>query len=115
LCPGHDGVRSVINVEELPGRIARSPGVDRVIAAFGGRQALADESGYDVRRLKVEVVPRTVEVDRDQVDAREPELLTVCLQLDQQRLLGDPVRGVRFLRVALPQVLFAERDRRELG
>src|SRR5256885_6448340 len=32
----------------------------------------------------------------------------------EQRLLGDAVRGVRLLRIAVPEVLLAERNRTEL-
>ena len=59
--------------------------------------------------------PRPVEVDRQQVDRVEAVLLPVGLRLDQQHLLGQPVWRVGLLRIAVPQVVFAERHRRELG
>ncbi len=64
---------------------------------------------------EVEVVSRAVEVDGEEVDAREAVLLPVALEHDEERLLGDAVGGVGLLGVAVPEVVFAEGDRRELG
>ena len=44
----------------------------------------------------------------------EPVLLAVSLCSDEERLLRHAVGSVRLLRVAVPQVLFAERHGREL-
>ena len=49
-----------------------------------------------------------------QVDDVEAVLLAVGLALDEQHLLGEAVRRVRLLRVAVPEVVLAERHRREL-
>jgi len=76
---------------------------------------LADQGGDDVRGVQVEVVARAVQVDRQQEDAVEAVLLAVGLRLHQHHLLRQPVGRVRFLRVALPQVVLPERDRGELG
>ena len=67
-----------------------------------------------MRRLKIEVVTRTIEIDGEQEDRIEPILLTVGLGADEERLLGDAVGSVRLLRVAVPEVVFLERDRCEL-
>ena len=63
----------------------------------------------------VEVVVRAVEVHGKQVDAVEAVLLPVGLQLHQQHLLGQPVRRVGLLGVAVPEVVLAERHRDVLG
>src|SRR5262249_55545495 len=51
---------------------------------------------------------------RQQVDRLESVLLSVCLSLDQQHLLRQPIRSVRLFRVTIPKVLLTERNRREL-
>ena len=62
----------------------------------------------------VEVVARPVEVRGEQVDGVHPVLLPVGLPADEDGLLGDAVRCVRLLRVAVPEVVLAERHGREL-
>ena len=75
---------------------------------------LADQGGDDVRRARIEVVARPVEIDRQQKNAVEAVLRPVRLRLDQQHLLGQPVGRVRLLRVAIPEVVFLEWHRGEL-
>src|SRR5690606_29126240 len=67
-----------------------------------------------VTALRVEVVARPVKVDRQEIDSVEAVLIAIALHLDEERLLRDSVRGVRLLRIAVPELLFTERDRREL-
>ena len=43
-----------------------------------------------------------------------PLLLPVCLPLNEQHLLGQPVRCVSFLGIAIPQVFLTEWDGRQL-
>jgi hypothetical protein len=76
--------------------------------------ALADQRRDDVRGARVEVVARAVEVDRQQVDAAQPVLRAVGLELDEERQLGEAVRGVGLLRVAAEELGLAEGHRREL-
>ena len=64
--------------------------------------------------LRVEVVAGAVEVDRDEVDGVEAVLLAVGLGLHQQHLLRQAVGRVGLLRVAVPEVVLAERHGREL-
>jgi hypothetical protein len=64
-----------------------------------------------VRGLRIVVVPGAVEVHRQQVDRVEPVLLAVGLCLDEQHLLGDAVRRVGLLGVAVPEVVLVERHR----
>ena len=109
-----DPVGRVLHVEELAGRRARSPDLDHVVAPLRRLHAFADQRRDHVRALGVEVVPRPVEIHRDQVDAAHPEFLPVRLELHQERLLRDAVRRVRLLGVAGPEIVFAERDGREL-
>jgi len=63
----------------------------------------------------MEIVPRTVKVDRHQEDRVVSVLLAVRLGLHQEHLFGQPVRCIGFLGVAVPQVLLHERDWSELG
>src|SRR5712691_5529173 len=67
-----------------------------------------------MRRLEVEVIPRPVEIRRQQVDRVEPVLLPIRLRADEQRLLCDPVWRIRLLWVSVPQRGLAERHRRVL-
>ena len=67
-----------------------------------------------MRRLEIEVVARAVQVGREQEDRVHAVLLAVRLRPDEDRLLRDAVRGIRLLRVAVPEVVLAERHRREL-
>ena len=71
-------------------------------------------AGMTCELRRVEVVARAVQIDRHQVDRIEAVLLPVGLRLHQQHLLGQAVRRVGLLRVAVPQVVLAERHRREL-
>ncbi len=68
----------------------------------------------DVRRLRIEVVVRPVEVHRQQVNGVEVVLLPVGLPLHQQHLLRDAVGRIGLLGIAVPQVAFHERHRRQL-
>ena len=67
-----------------------------------------------MRASGIDGVARPVQVDRKQVDGRKTILLAIGLRLDEQHLLGETVGGVGLLRVAVPQVVFAERHRRVL-
>ena len=65
-----DPLGSIVDVDELAGGRSGSPDVDERGVGVAGLDALADQGGNHVRAGGVEVVPRPVEVDRDQVDAR---------------------------------------------
>src|SRR2546423_10272691 len=67
-----------------------------------------------MRQLGIKVIVRTVEVDRYEVDRRKPVLLAICLPLDKQHLLGQSIRSVGFLRVAVPEIVLLEWNGREL-
>src|SRR5204862_503865 len=67
-----------------------------------------------VRRPRIEVVLWAVQVHRHRKDRIEIVLLAVRLGLDQQHLLRQPIRRVRLLRVAFPDVFLAEWHRRVL-
>ena len=66
-------------------------------------------AGMTCERRGIEVVAGPVEVHRDEVDDVEAVLLAVGLALDEQHLLGEAVRRVRLLGVAVPEVVLAER------
>ena len=111
----HDALGGVLDVEELARRRAVAPQHDLARRRARARvDELADHRRDDVRRLQVEVVARAVEVHREQHDAVHAVLLAVGLRLHQQHLLGDAVGRVGLLGVAVPEVVFLERHRREL-
>ena len=65
--------------------------------------------------LGVEVVPRSVQIHRDQVDAVERVLSFVGGQHDAERTLGDTVGGVGLLRIPRPQIVLSKRNRAMFG
>ena len=68
-----------------------------------------------MRRPRVEVVSRPVEIYGQQEDAVEAVLRPVGLRLDEQHLLGQAIGRVRLFRIAVPEIVLMKRDRRELG
>ena len=84
-----------------------SPSTQRV-------DALLDQRRDDVRRARVEVVVRAVEIDRQQMDGIQAVLLPVGLALNEEHLLGEPIGSVGLFGVAVPEVVLPERHRREL-
>ena len=67
-----------------------------------------------MRTLGIEVITRPIEIHRQKIDRIRTILLAVRLALDEQHLLSNPVRGVRFFRIAEPKIIFPKRDRRQL-
>ena len=67
-----------------------------------------------MRGLGIEVVARAVEIHGQQIDRVEAVLGAVGLGLHEQLLLRDAVGRVRLLGIAGPEVVLAERHRREL-
>ena len=65
-----------------------------------------------MRSNGVKVVPRTVHVYGYQIDAVHSVLGPVRLGLDEEHLFGEPVGGIGFLGVAVPDARFLEGDRR---
>jgi len=68
-----------------------------------------------MRTLRGKIISGTVKIDGHKKNGIETVLLAVGLSLDQEHFLGQPIRGVRLFRIAIPQVLLPERQRRELG
>ena len=60
-------------------------------------------------RIRIKVVPRTVEIDREQKYRIETILLPVCLRLHEHHLFCKTIRCIRFFRIADPEILFFER------
>ena len=110
-----DAPRGVLHVEELARGPSVTPDDDLVGAGSLGVQQAADERGHHVRALGVEVIARPVEIHHEQVDRVEPILGTIRLPLDQHHLLGQAVGTVGGLRIAVPQLVLAERHPRVLG
>src|SRR5438034_6927062 len=105
---------AVPHVQELAGRLPRAPDGDRSIARIDRLDALADERGYNVRRSRVEVVARPIQIRWQQVDRVEAELLAIGLRLYEQHLLGQSIRGVRLFWIAGPEIVLVKRHRGEL-
>jgi hypothetical protein len=110
-----DPFGGVLDVDELARRASRSPHRDRAGAPALGVDALADERRDHVRRLRIGAVARAVGVDQEERDGVEAVLLPVGRRLHQQDLLRQPVGRVGLLGIAVPQVVLAERHRRQLG
>src|SRR5439155_20966616 len=102
------GLRGVLHVEEVARRVPRAPAGDRRRVSALRLEALADQGGNDVGSLEVEIVTRPVEIRGEQVDGVEAVLFPVGLRLHDQHLLGEAVGGVGLIRVAVPEVVFAE-------
>ena len=112
-----DALGGVVDVEELARGRAGAPDVD-VVGARSRRASthFLMSAGITCELRRVEVVAGAVEVDRDAGRSTlKPYCCAVGLALDQEHLLGQAVGGVRLLRVAVPEVVLAERHRRELG
>src|ERR1700674_4201453 len=67
-----------------------------------------------VSRLDIEVVAGSVEVDGEEANRIHTVLVSVRLRLHQEHLLRQAVGRIGFFRIAVPQIIFAEWDRREL-
>ena len=105
----------IADEQELAGRLAAAPEDHFGLAGAPRFDKLADHGRNDMRRLQIEVVARAVEIDREQGDGRKPELLPVGLGLHEQHLLRHAIGCVGLLRIAVPEIVFFERNRRELG
>src|SRR2546428_887859 len=110
----HDAARRVLHVEKLAARRAVAPDLDEVVTAELGVVDLADQRRNHVRGARIEVIARPIEIDREQEDAVEAVLRAVGLRLDEQHFLRQAVGGVGLLRIAVPEIVFAERHRGEL-
>ena len=110
----HDGVGGVIDIEVLAAGRPGAPHVDRRGVGLDRLDRLLDQRRDDVGHRRVELVARSVEVGRDQIGEALPVLRGVDLGVDELRLLGDAVRRVGLLGVAVPQARLLERHGREL-
>ena len=77
---------SVRNIEELTRGRACSPALDERIALLTRVHAFLNKSRDDMRRLRVKIIARAVQVDREEVNGVKPVLLAVGLALDEQVL-----------------------------
>src|SRR5256885_7941764 len=101
-------------MQELARGRSVAPGHDLGIVALRRLDVLADESGDYMRRGRVEVVARSVEVHGEDHRGIEAVLLAISLALDEKHLLREPVRRVRLLGISVPDVVLTKRDRGEL-
>ncbi len=67
-----------------------------------------------MRRRRIEVIARAVQIHRQQEDRVEAVLLAVRLRLHQHHLLGKTVRRVGLFRISVPQFFFSKWNRRVL-
>jgi hypothetical protein len=74
-----------------------------------------DHRGDDVRILEVEVVAGPVEVRQHRHAGVQAVLAPVRLREGDQETLRDAVRGVRLLRIPVPDLVLSERDWGVLG
>jgi len=103
-----DATSGVVHIDEFPRGGAGAPDVDGGGAAVTGVDHLLDDGGDDVGAGGVEIVPRAVEIDGDEIDGVEAVLLAIGLALDEEHLLGEAVGGVGLLRVAVPEFVLME-------
>ena len=106
---------AVFDVEEFAADGAGAPGGDLCSAGESGLDAFADQGGDDVAGMRMEIIARAVEIDRQKIDGVQAVLLAVGLAHDQEGFFGDAVGGVGFLGVSVPEFGFAEGDGSEFG
>src|SRR5947209_9570404 len=75
---------------------------------------LLDQGRYHVRLCWIEVVPRAIQVHRQQENGPESVLLPVSLALYEEHLLGEPIGRIGLLWVPVPEVVLPEGNRRQL-
>ena len=86
----------VIDIQELPGRGAAAPHLNDRPPGLLRLDELRDQGRNDVRRARVNIVARPIQVRRQHVDRVEPVLLAIGLPLNQQPLLREPVGAMAF-------------------
>ena len=94
----HDPVGRVLRVEKFARGRAVAPQHDIILCL----DELSDHRRDDVTRFGIEVVARPVQIHGQQIDSAESILLTIGLQLHQQRLLRDSIRRVGLLWISIP-------------
>jgi len=107
----HDPVCGVMDMDKLARRLTSSPDSDRCTPGTLGIKAFLDDGGDDVRFVRVELVPRAIEIDQDQMDGVHVVFVPICLSLHQHEPLRQAIGGVGLLRVAVPERVFAKRYR----
>ena len=69
-----DGVGTILHIKKLPGGASVSPTGDLRGSALYGFRAFADQRRDDVRSLQIKVIPRTIQIDREQKNGVETVL-----------------------------------------
>jgi hypothetical protein len=110
-----DTFRGVASVNELARCGARSPADDMVIARVDCIDAFLYKSRNDMGTIGMEIIPRAVEIDGDKEYAVETVFGTIGLGLYEKHFLGEAIRSVCFLGVAIPDIVFLEGDRGKFG
>jgi len=104
---------TVVDVQEFSGGVPGPPGSDAAQISPLGLDVLADEGGNDMAGLEIEVISRSIEVDREEEDPIEAVLFAVALEHDEERFFGDAVGGVGLFGEPVPEVFFLKRDGRK--
>ena len=110
-----DTFRSIAGVNEFTRCGARSPADDMVIARIDCIDAFLYKGRNDVGAVRVEIVPRAVEIDGNKKYAVETIFCTIGLGLDEEHFLGEAIRGVCFFGVAIPDIVLFEGDGGKFG
>src|SRR5450759_836317 len=101
-------------MEKGPRRGAIAPADDLSRAAPLRLEAFADQGGNYMGCLRIEIIARAVQIDRQKKNRVHAVLRPIGLALHEQGFLGDSVGGIRLLRITIPEGIFAEGHRREL-
>src|SRR5678815_2602743 len=101
-------------MKELASHVASTPTDNFIGLAALCLNTFADECGDYMRGLGIKIISRAIKIDGQQEDRVHPILLPVRLRLHQHHFLGETVRCISLLRKAIPQIIFAKRNWREL-
>ena len=66
-------------------------------------------------RTGIKIIAGAIKIYRQQENGVKTILLPVSLRLNQHHFFGKSVRSIGFFGVAVPDIIFLERDRREFG
>src|ERR1700683_1426405 len=104
----YDRACTIFDIQEFTAGRATTPNLDMIRTRMDRVEAFLDQFWDYMRLLGIERITGTIEIYRKQIDRVEPVLFTIRLRLHQQHLLGDTVSRIGFLRIAVPEVLFAK-------
>src|SRR6266571_9006431 len=109
----YNSLSAVFDVQEFSRRLSRSPYFDKMVASVPRLHTFTNQSWDHMRCFQIKIVARSVKVRRQKKDRVEAILLTIGLRLHEHHFFGQTVRSVCFFRIAVPDIVFFERHRRE--